>query len=421
MKRKSYQMKKKSRTAYRRYRLHKVKKHWVVKSSVIGAMILGGSSSAAAIESVDPAAIEQAVDPKEVSPPLEPEIVEPLQENSNVDNPEAAAIEEQVTVDSTETVPTESPEISKVPEAITTEVEEVEQPDEASTDVVGTRMTPLEEKVDEEIVKPALNAAQTVQNEPEIAALITNLLQAQQNDTVDHYGGVTSAANELKAAVPAAIQKRNEAVSQANAALLYDGYFEIRPGWSYHNVLDAPYAALMAGRSGATSSNPTVTTSELIKLSEDYMVIVRQVIDEITTLRKPGPLSDQGGTGVKTTVTYRYIDRSGKLVIPDVVKDAVSGDEINPEKIAIEGYTYDGEDTDSSDSDMKVNEDGSSLVVYFYRANAGEITYRYVDENGTPIDSDYVEQSTVDAEIPERIIDIENYTYSKKGQIQIAI
>ena len=175
MKHKSYQMKKKSRTAYRRYRLHKVKKHWVVKSSVIGAMILGGSSSAAAIEAIDPAAIEQAVDPKEVSPPLEPEIVEPLQENSNVDNTEAA-VEEQPTVDSTETVPTESTEISGVSEAITTETVE-----EASGNTVGTRMTPLEEKVDVEIVKPALNMAQTVQNEPEIAALITEKIRLEES------------------------------------------------------------------------------------------------------------------------------------------------------------------------------------------------------------------------------------------------
>ncbi|MBO0459531.1 MucBP domain-containing protein, partial [Enterococcus hulanensis] len=403
MKRKYYQIEKKSRTAYRRYRLHKVKKNWVVKSSVIGAMILGGSSSAAAVEAIDPASIEQAVEPSEETPPLEPEVIEQA-----VDVPVAA--EEKAAEESTEPVAEETKEVTENVEPVEVKTEE------DSKDAVGVQKTPLEEKIDVEIVQPALSLARTVQNEPEIASLITNLLQAQEDDTVNYYGGVTTAANELKAAVPEAKRIRGEAVDTANAAILYDGYFEIMEGWSYHNLLDSPHAALVDARTGATSLNPTVTSAELVALADEYMVLIRQVENEIINLGKAGPLSDQGNNIVQTKVTYRYIDRSGNKVIEDIVKDAVSGNDITPEKITIEGYTYDGEDRANSDPDMIVNEDGTSMVVYFYRANKAEITYRYVDENGDSIISDHNEASTVDAAIPERIIDIENYTYSAKGE-----
>lgn len=308
MKRKYYQMERKSRTAYRRYRLHKVKKNWVVKSSVIGAMILGGSSSASAIEAADTMAIEQAVDPTEDSPAIESEITEqPLAETAASNEEIVEQNVEQSITESEEPVVDDSTEILQ-----DEEIDEKETAEEVSTVAIDGRKTPLEEKVDVEIVQPALNMAQTVQNEPEIAALIASLLQAQQEDTVNYHGGVTVAADALKAAVTGAIETRNVAVDKANAAINRWDYRNFQPDWTYQNFLGPAFTALLEGRTGATSTTPTVTSSELETLADEVVTKGQEIEDEIFTLGKPGPLSDQGGTAVKTTITYRYIDRSGK-------------------------------------------------------------------------------------------------------------
>lgn len=452
MKNRQYQVKKTAKNAYRRYRMHKVKKNWVVKSSVISAMILGGSSSASAVEAVDPMAIQQAVDPQEDSPPIEPEVIEqPVEESvlpEEVPDESAPSMEVPVAPDTVESnvSPTENKEVVQEVTQQPQKEETVETPNvETQTETKPTkevtmtvpsdainfteaesRKSDLEIKVDVEIVQPALRVADTVQNEPEIAALIQKLLQAQIDNPTNHNSkvSVSDAANALKAAVPAVSRRKDAAVDRANTATWGETYVDFGSQfgmeWSYQNYLGSAIAALKAGKQNTLAIPPTVTIEELERLTNDVNEKVANIENEIDVLGVPGPLSDQKGTAVKTKVTYRYIDDSGKNVIPDVVKDAVSGNLIPHEKIFIEGYTYNREDKEASDSDMKVDEDGSSVVVYYYKANRGTITYRYIDENGAILSPEHTEQSTVDAEIPERKLDIEDHAFLKMGKAPTA-
>ena len=339
------------KSVYKRYKLHKVKKKWVVKSSVIGAMILGSS----------------------LGPSTKAESL----------------------------VQNEADMMDVLPEG---------------SDRSGLVRSPLTEKVDKEIVQPALTLARAVENEPEIAALIQNLLKIQADNPTDTGGTVTNAANELRAAIPAVESARRAATTKANQAInQYKTYIDWEEGWTYHNVLDQPYQDLLAARSGATATPPTVTTAELKTFTEAFADIGAQVEDEIMTLWGPGPLSDQGGEAVQTTVTYRYLSESGKVILPAfIADDAIVGEQIAERNVEIEGYTF-KEISSDSDSDMLANPDGSSTVTYIYTPKDAQVIYRYVDEEGKEIAPEQSVSTKVDAEIAERMDEIEGYTYLRKS------